>query len=148
MEQKEKQILVTTFSTILIFAVYSIYVYQNYIKPDPAIIHDFKFWGKAFLILIPIAIVAQIIIHIFFAIINKAVTNEDFVEISDERDKLIELKSLRVSHWIFTLGFLVAMGSQAIGMEPWIMFLTLISFGFLSGIISEVVKFWYYRKGF
>lgn len=68
--------------------------------------------------MIPIAIVAQIIIHIIFAIINKMVTNEDMPTTDDERDKLIELKSIRISHWIFTIGFMLAMGSQAIDMKP------------------------------
>jgi len=99
------------------------------------------------MILIPLAIVVEIIIHIVFAIINKIVTNEDIPEIEDERDKLIELKSIRISHWIFTLGFMLAMGSQAIGMQPWVMFITLIASGFLSGIISEAVKIFYYRRG-
>ena len=61
---------------------------------------------------------AQIIIHIIFAIINKMVTNEDMPTTDDERDKLIELKSTRISHWIFTIGFMLAMGSQAIDMKP------------------------------
>jgi hypothetical protein len=147
MEQKERQILVTIISTILIFAIYSLYVYNKYIAGNPEVINDFKFWGKTFVILIPVSIVAQIIIHIVFAIINKIVTNEDVPTINDERDKLIELKSIRISHWIFTLGFLLAMGSQAIDMKPWIMFFVLIFSGFVSGIVSEAVKIYYYRKG-
>jgi len=97
--------------------------------------------------LIPIAIVAQIIIHIIFAIINKMVTNEDMPTTDDERDKLIELKSTRISHWIFTIGFMLAMGSQAIDMKPWVMFVTLISSGFLSSMVSELARFYFYRKG-
>jgi hypothetical protein len=46
------------------------------------------------------------------------VTNEDMPTTDDERDKLIELKSTRISHWIFTIGFMLAMGSQAIDMKP------------------------------
>jgi hypothetical protein len=46
------------------------------------------------------------------------VTNEDMPTTDDERDKLIELKSIRISHWIFTIGFMLAMGSQAIDMKP------------------------------
>lgn len=97
--------------------------------------------------MIPIAIVAQIIIHIIFAIINKMVTNEDMPTTDDERDKLIELKSTRISHWIFTIGFMLAMGSQAIDMKPWVMFVTLISSGFLSSMVSELARFYFYRKG-
>lgn len=148
MEPKERQTLVTLIATVLIFVIYSLVVYNKYIAVNPEIINDFRFWGKAFIVLIPVAIVAQIIIHIVFAIINKIVTNEDIPTRDDERDKLIELKSIRISHWIFTLGFFLAMGSQAIGLQPWVMFFVLISAGFLSGIISEAAKIYFYRKGF
>ena len=97
--------------------------------------------------LIPVAIIAQIVIHILFAIINKIVTDEDISDKDDERDKLIELKSLRVSYWVFIIGFMSAMGAVALGMELWVMFVTLIVSGFLSDLISSVVKIWYYRKG-
>jgi cell division protein FtsL len=147
MDQKEKQIIVTLCTTILIIGLYSLYVYNKYISVNPEIINSFKFWGKAFLILIPVAIVAQIIIHIVFAIINKMVTNEDIPYMDDERDKLIELKSTKISHWIFTFGFLLAMGSQAIDMKPWVMFVTLFSSGVVSGIVSELARFYFYRKG-
>ena len=145
---QEKQILVSAISSILILGIYSLYVYNRYISGNMAIINDFKFWGKAFLILIPVSIIAQIIIHIVFAIINKIVTNEDISTVSDERDKLIELKAVRISHWIFILGFLLSMGSQAIGMQPWIMFITLIYSGFVAAIVSEIAKIYFYRKGF
>ncbi|MCW3117125.1 MAG: hypothetical protein JWM28_1207 [Chitinophagaceae bacterium] len=148
MDNKEKQVLVTAISMILIFGGYSLYVYNNYISEDLNIINDFKFWGKAFLILIPVSIVAQIIIHIVFAIINKIVTNEDMPAITDERDKLIELKTIRISHWTFLFGFFLSMGSQAMGMQPWVMFLTLILSGFISAMVSEVARFYFYRKGF
>jgi hypothetical protein len=75
------------------------------------------------------------------------VTNEDMPTTDDERDKLIELKSIRISHWIFTIGFMLAMGSQAIDMKPWVMFVTLISSGFLSSMVSELARFYFYRKG-
>jgi hypothetical protein len=148
MSSKEKQSIVTLISTVLILGFYSLYVYQNYLKEDWTLINDFKFWGTTFLIMIPVAIVAQIIIHIVFAIINKIVTDEDMDTLSDERDKLIDLKAIRISHWIFTGGFLAAMSTQAMGMEPWAMFATLISAGFLSGIISEGAKIYFYRRGF
>jgi hypothetical protein len=148
MDSKEKQILVTMISMVLIFVCYSLYVYNKYIAMNPGILNDFKFWGKSFLILIPVTIVAQIIIHIIFSIINKIVTNEDMVTLSDERDKLIDLKAIRISHWIFTLGFLFSMISQVIGLPPYAMFFTLFASGFVSAIISEISKIYYYRKGF
>jgi len=148
MDNKEKQIVVTAISLVVIFVCYSLYVYDKYIAENFAILNDFKFWGKAFLILIPVTIVSQIIIHIVFAIINKIVTNEDMETKTDERDKLIELRAIRISHWIFTIGFLLSMVTQVIGMAPYVMFLTLVSSGFISGIVSEMVKLHFYRKGF
>lgn len=147
MGSKEKENIVTLISSVLILGFYSLYVYVYYIKENWELINDFKFWGTTFLIMIPVTIIAQIVIHIIFAIVNKIVTNEDMDEPSDERDQLIELKSIRISHWIFTAGFLLAMSSQAYGMQPWVMFVTLIAFGFLSGIISQVAKIYYYNKG-
>jgi len=148
MDNKEKQILVTVISLILIFACYSLYVYNKYIAENFDIVNDFRFWGKTFLILIPVTIVSQIVIHIVFAIINKIVTNEDMSTLSDERDKLIDLKAIRISHWVFTTGFLLSMVSQVIGMPPYAMFITLVASGFVSGIVSEIAKIYFYRKGF
>jgi len=144
---KERQILVSTLGSLVIFICYAVYVYSRYVSADAGVINDFKFWGKAIVFLIPLAIAAQIIIHIFFAIVNKIVTREDIPVISDERDKLIELKALRVSYWTFLTGFLLAMGSQAIGMEPWVMFVTMISSAFLGGILEGITQIWFYRKG-
>jgi len=148
MENKEKQVLVTTISLILIFLCYSLYVYNTSIVDNFNIINNFKFWGKSFLILIPVTIVAQIVIHIIFAIVNKIVTNEDMETKTDERDKLIELKALRISHWVFTGGFLLSMVSLVLEMPPYMMFLMLISSGFLSGLASGIAKIYFYRKGF
>lgn len=147
MYQKEKMILTSLLTTVAVFIVYSLYVYQHYVVVDPDIIHDFSFWGKAFLFMAPVMITAQIIIHIVFAIINKIVTNEDIPAISDEMDKLIELKSLRVSHWIFAAGTFLAIGSQAFGVQPWIMFALLFSTGFIATILSDITKIYLYRKG-
>ena len=148
MDIKEKQILVTIINLILIFGCYSGYVYTNHIVENFEIVNDFKFWAKTFLILIPVTIFSQIVIHIIFAIINKFVTNEDMVNARDERDKLINLKAIQISHWTFTFGFLLSMVSQVVGLPPYVMFLTLIFSGFISGVISEIAKIYFYRKGF
>ena len=146
--QKEKLVLLALISTILIFGFYSWYVYNRYIGVNPDIINDPGFWGKTFMILIPVAIVVQIIVHIIFAIINAAVTREEITDLTDERDKLIDLKAIRISHWIFTVGFMLSMGSQALGMQLWVMFVSLILSGFIASIVSEIAKIYYYQRGF
>ncbi len=147
MGHQEKQSIVSIIGSVLVIGFYSLYVYRNYIQADLELLNDFQFWGKSFLYLIPVAIVVQIVIHIVFAIADRIITKEDMPGFTDERDKLIELKSIRISHWIFILGFMLAMGSLAMGMKPYVMFLTLISSGFLASLASEAAKIIYYRKG-
>lgn len=148
MDNKEKQILVTVISLIAIFIGYTYYVYERDVAGNFQILNDFKFWGRSFLILIPVTIVSQIIIQILFAIVNKIVTKEDIPTLRDERDKLIDLKALRVSYWIFTAGFLFAMISLVMDFAPYTMFIVLIVSGFISGIVSEIAKLYFYRRGF
>jgi hypothetical protein len=147
MDAKERQVLVTVISSVLIIGGYALYVYNKQIVGNFEIMDDFSFWGKAFLKLIPVAIVAQIIIHIVYAIINKILTNEDIPTKDDERDKLIELKTIRISHWIFVMGFISAMVLLAFGLKPYLMFIILFASGFFSSVVSELAKLFYYRRG-
>jgi hypothetical protein len=148
MDQKERQILVSIISSILIIGAYVLYVYKRQVVGNFEVLDDFSFWGKTFLKLIPVAIMAQIVIHIIYAIINRIITNEDIPTKDDERDKYIELKSIRISHWIFVLGFVAAMVFLALGSKPSLMFIIIFVSGFISTIISEIAKFIYYRRGF
>jgi hypothetical protein len=144
---QEKLSILSLVNTILILSFYSLYVYNKYIAVNPEIINDMKFLGKAFLILIPFTIVVQIVMHILFVIFIKIITMEDPPKRDDEMDKLIELKSIRISHWVFIFGFLISMASQAIGMAPYVMFFTIVISGFMATILSNVAKIWFYRKG-
>lgn len=147
MGHQEKQSIVAIIGSILVIGFYSLYIYKNYIQADIELLNDFQFWGKSFLYFIPIGIVVQIVIHIVFAIANRIITREDIPAFTDERDKLIELKSIRISHWIFIFGFMLSMGFVAMGMKPYVMFLTLIFSGFMASLASEIAKIIYYRKG-
>jgi hypothetical protein len=146
MSYQEKRSLVTLINIVLILGLYCLYVMHKYHDTIISNPNDFKFWGKIFLILIPVSIIGQIINHILFGIINKVVTNEDIPIISDERDKLIELKAIRISHWIFTFGFLLSMVTQVMGMQPWVMIITMVGSGFVASCASEIAKIFLYRK--
>jgi hypothetical protein len=106
-----------------------------------------RFWAAAILILIPVSIVAKIIIAIIFNIIYRITTKEVEPSFSDELDKLIDLKATRNSHYVFTLGFLLAMGSLVLDMTPTTMFIILIFSGFLSEMASVFTTLYHYRKG-
>ena len=147
MSIQEKQVILSLFNTVLVLVIYSLWLYNSYLSVTPEVINDFSFWGKVFVILVPVMIGVQIVMHILFHILNAIVSREHVPDKEDERDKLIELKSIRLSHWIFIAGFFLAMGSQALSMQPWIMFVLLISFGFISSMASDIAKIFYYRRG-
>lgn len=147
MDLKEKRILVSLISSVLIMLIYGLYMYYRFIDGNPLLLNDLRFLGKWFLIMIPVAIVAQIIIQIVFAIVYKISGNEDIDPIDDERDKLIELKAIKISHYIFILGFMLAMGCLALGMQAWKMIFMLIASGFVASVVNEVLRLWYYRRG-
>lgn len=147
MDLKEKRILVSLISSVLIMAFYWLYVYYNFIEGNPALLNDMRFLGKAFLIMIPVAIGAQIVIQIVLAIAFKMAGHDDIDPIDDERDKLIELKSIKISHYIFILGFMLAMGCLAMGMHTRVMIFVLIASGFVASVVNELLRLWYYRKG-
>lgn len=144
---QEKQILVSLFNTMIIMAAYFYYLHNRYSAFSAEMLSDLQLLGKSFLMLIPITIVVQIVFLIIFHIVLHITSSEKIPDLTDERDKLIELKSLRISHWVFITGFFLAMGSQALEMKPFVMFLMLIISGFLAGIVSDIAKLVYYRKG-
>jgi len=147
MDIKEKRILISLIGSVLILGFYAWYVYSRYIAGNLDILNDFSFWGRSFLILIPVAIVTQIVIQIIFAIYVHATSKEEIDPIEDERDKLIELKAIKISHYIFIVGFMLAMGSLALGSQPWIMFVVLIFSGFMASVVNEIVRLYLYRRG-
>lgn len=147
MDIKEKRILTSLIGSVVVMAVYSGYVYSRYIAGTPELLNDFSFWGKSFLVLIPVGIVAQIVLQVLFAIITRIATGKDADEPDDERDKLIELKAIKISHYLFIIGFMLAMGSLAMGMQPWFMFIMLIASGFVATIVNEIARLYFYSKG-
>lgn len=148
MSYHEIRAIVSLVSSIVITALYSAYMIQRFPAASAYSVEVFHFWGAFFLILIPVAIVAKIIIAIIFAIINAIATREEEPPITDERDKLIELKAQANANYVFIAGFILAMGSLVFNMPPSIMFIFLIISGILSQIVSDVSQFYFYRRGF
>ncbi|MCG8573334.1 MAG: DUF2178 domain-containing protein [Flavobacteriales bacterium] len=144
---QEKRTIVSMLGSLVIFSSYCLYMYQHYQDELLNSSNDFSFWGIAFLILIPISIIARIIIHIIFAIMNKIVTNEDMPSITDERDKLIELKSTRNSYYAFMVGFLLAMISLTMDVPYYSMFIILCVSGFFAEMIAGFSSLYFYRRG-
>lgn len=145
--RRENQILVSLITTVVIMATYALWIYYKEIANSPETINDLQFWGRTFLILIPVMIVAQIIIHIIFAIVSRIVTKQDIPTNTDEMGKLIELKSMRIARWVQSIFFFMAMGSIALNYDLWVMFMFLVASCFVSGMTESLAQIYFYRKG-
>lgn len=145
---KEREIIITTLGMLIIICLYALIVYNKYVLPEPEIINDPKFWGLAFVIMAPVMIVTMILLMILYAIMNKIITNQEISTVSDERDKLIDMKAMRITQVVNGLGMFLAIGSQALGMELWVLFAVLISSCFVGMFSEGITKIYFYRRGF
>ncbi len=105
--------------------------------------------GKSILLLVLATILATIVTSILFNILISITTNSQKPSyLVDERDKLIELRGMRISEIITGIGFMLAMAALALGEEPFLVF-NIIVFGFASASVAGgVAKLYLYRRGF
>ena len=148
MSYQERRAIVSLVSSILITVAYSAYMVQRYPAANAYSAEIFRFWGAFFLILIPVAIVAKIVIYIVFSFVNAIATKEEEAPIIDERDKLIESRASQRSLYVFVVGFILAMGSLVVDQPPATMFIILVCSGVVSEIVADVSQFYFYRRGF
>ncbi len=147
MSFQERRALVSLGSSIVINAVYLAYMLPRQPAGDPYAPEVFRFWGEFFLILILVSIIIEIAVTILFSILNTIAMREAVPTITDERDRLIELKASRIGFYAFTIGFLLAMIALAMGMTPSTMFIIMMIGGVASQVVDHFSAFWFYRRG-
>lgn len=147
MSYQEKKNIMSLISTVLIFSGYCLYMFQDFSPKEATLEENLHFWGSFILILIPVSIVVKIVIHIFFVILYRITTQEEEPDFMDELDKLIELRSMRNSHFVFIIGFVLAMVPLVTEIPVYYTFITLIGAGFLAELVSISTQLYFYRKG-
>ena len=145
MSYQEKKTLTIILTSIAFTVAYFVRVNQIYIDRGTDI-NPLTFWSGAILLMIPVGIACHIITQIALAVAYRLQTGESPPSIEDERDKVIELKALRVNHYLFLLGFFVSMLFALRGSNLTTVFIVLIVSLFSSGFISEITKYFLYRK--
>lgn len=148
MSYQERKTLIMMISGLAISIIYGLYLYNTYPEAFTDSATDVSFWGSAILWLCVWSIGIRIGIMILFSILNTIITREKIPSFSDERDKMIELKSQRWSHYIFILGFLIAMGALALGEPIFMMFVIIFAGGLVGEIVSGCSQLYLYRRGF
>lgn len=161
---KVKRTIVSILTGILVIAAYCIYTFSK-IQSGTAATDDLKFWATTILVFIGIGIISMIIIQIVFHIllsIAMAVKEQvqtgscddkkiektlelDMVE--DEMDKLIELKSMRISFIIVGIGFVAALVSLLLNYSPVVMLNILFASFYIGSLIEGFTQLHFYRTG-
>jgi hypothetical protein len=164
MSYQEKRTILTILSGTIIFVIYTIYAITSY-KNQVNLLDDMTFWAKTMLIFIGIGIVVTIILQILFHIgfsiaiaIKEKKSNPDTDHealekiikarmVTDEMDKLVELKSMRIGFMSAGIGFVWGLITILFNYPPAVM-INIIFASFLLGSIFEgVAQLFFYRRG-
>ncbi len=164
MSYQETRTGASIFSGVLILAAYCIYAFNPArLAALPA--GDLKPWASTMLIFIAIGIgvtiVIQILFHIIFSVsmfVSSKIQNQQSDDkeiersinremVEDERDKQIELKSMRIGFAIAGIGFICALLALAFNYSPVVM-LNILYLSFYAGSLMEGAgQLYYYRRG-
>jgi hypothetical protein len=164
MSYQETKTGASIFSGALILTAYCLYAF-NPSRLAAIAPGDLKAWASTMLIFIAIGIgaiiVIQIVFHILFSIslavrtkienqhgddkeIERAIDNE---MVEDERDRQIELKSMRIGFAVAGIGFVGALLALVFNYSPVVM-LNILYLSFFTGSLLEGAgQLYYYRRG-
>lgn len=164
MSFQEKRTITSLISGFIVIGAYCIYAFGKVLKGVVSF-DDLHFWAVTMLIFIAIGIVLTIIIqisfHILFSIgvaIKSKIENnscddneiEKIIKIEtteDERDKLVELKSMRIGYAFAGIGFVASLFVLAFGGLPSLM-LNILFLSFSVGSLLEgFAQLYHYKKG-
>lgn len=164
MSYQEKKTLTGIASGIILMTVYVLNAWSRY-KSGSAPMDDGSLWAVLILkyigIGIAITISLQILFHILVSIgiaVRETMLHESCegkeIErtikqemMEDERDKLIELKSLRAGFILAGIGFFVSLVTTALAYPAAVM-LNILFFCFWGGAVLEgLFQLYYYRRG-
>jgi len=133
---KEKSIWTSLIITIIVFGYYFTRVFNQTTDDSANLI-------VLFVGVVIAMIILEIVSHIILAVIYKKEVNES----SDEREKLIELKGIRISYWILIFGIFQAIVSLLMNKPPLMVANIILLFFVFAQIFGESIKLYFYRKG-
>jgi hypothetical protein len=160
MYYQQKRTIVSLAEGILLLAAYCIYVLGK-VNAGAAAPDDLQFFAVTMLWFIGIGIVAGIVIQIVFHIllsvsvaVRERERDEKTIEamigaemVEDERDKMIDLKSMRITFAVTMAGFIAGLVLLALNGSAVMMLNILFGCIWLGPIAESVAKLIYYRVG-
>jgi hypothetical protein len=164
MSYQEKRSIVSIVTGLIILLAYFVYTYTKY-QAGVVSEGDLKFWAGAMLLFIAIGVIATIIIQILFHILlsisiaikaqakdekcdDKEIEKEIELEmVSDEMDKLIELKSNVVGFGVAGVGFVFGLIALVMDYSVAVMLNIVFASFSIGSILEGITQLYFYRKG-
>ena len=164
MSYQEKKSIVSIVTGLVILIAYFVYTYTKY-QAGVVIEGDLKFWAGAMLLFIAIGVVATIIIQILFHILlsvsiaikakanNKECDDKEIEKsielemVSDEMDKLIELKSNVIGFGVAGVGFVLGLIALVMDYSVAVMLNVMFASFSIGSILEGITQLYFYRKG-
>ncbi len=165
MSYQEKKTIANILTGAVLLVVYCFYIWNKYTS-QAAPVDDLAYWARLILIFliieICVTIVIQILFHILFSIgiaVREKIHNPDSDDksvdtiinqemVEDERDKLIEMKSLRWGSILVGISFGASLITLAAGV-PTLVMLNIMFIAFsLSSVLDGSVQLYYLKRGF
>lgn len=109
--------------------------------------NEFAFWGAAILLYVPAMVVFKVIVQIIFVILNAIVTRSEEPDITDEFDRLVDMKSTTLFSYMFMAGFMLSMAALVAGYAPAAMFVILLMSMLAAGSMLDIAQVVMYRRG-
>lgn len=138
MSSQETRKVLEIAGSLIIYPIYCLLLYQQYLKLSPAPGELLFFWGSALLIMIPVQIFPKLIIHLILSLLKRPETGE--------ADKLLELKVLKNGYIFFVAGFLLSMVPLLMGRPISAMFIILLLSMAGSCIFTDISAIYLYRR--
>jgi len=142
-----KKAIFNLITTALFMGGYIFYTFVIQADKNIPRVDDLEFWGKFMLVMMGVIIALKIISYIVFYAVVTGIYKDEDPEFMDDYDKQIEMRSDRNSHHVFILGFVCCFIPIALGHSVSKMFVILLVAGFVSSLISDLSKIYYYNKG-
>lgn len=164
MSYQEKRTFVTILVGFLVLISYLIFIFTKH-QNDSLDVNNLKFWATTMLIFIGIGVIAtiitQILFHIFYSIgyavkekiKNPEISDKDIEKsikshmVTDEMDKIVELKSMRIGFVFAGVGFVLSLVLLLLDYSAAVMMNSIfISFN-LGSLFEGFMQLYYYKRG-
>lgn len=149
MSAQERRSVVSLISNVLVFGIFFVIIINQYQDGRFDGEDAGRLIGQAVLWLIGAQIVAAIVGAIAAATITAIVTGRNpEPDVTDERDRLIELRALRISFYVFGAAFVGVIVAMSLGTTLVVAFLAVILSLAIADALGNVARIWLYRRGF